>query len=339
MGKKLRILHAPYEIAGQAYTISRAQRKLGYESDVIVFNRSPFGYKPDVNLNLSQYRFFLYDFVRLNAFLKFALKYDVFHFHFGESFLKFNFDLPILRFLGKKVVMQYWGSDVHQTDILPKYTNWTKETIAKIYPGKGDDTKRKKLAKIARWANQTIVGSYALLPYTKESMVISQAIDLESLPFIGAKAKKEITIVHASTDKDIKGTDQILEVVEKLKKAKFPIKFVLVENKKRRKALEIYKKADILIDNVLQGHYGIFAIEGMALGKPVVCFTHPKFKHYYHHLPIVNSSPQTIYKDLVNLIKKPQLRAKLGREGRKYVEKNHDALIIAKKLINLYQKL
>lgn len=338
--QKMRILHAPIEIAGEAAIISRAQRKLGYQSDVLVKVNSPYDYPYDICLDLNRRQNSLFKTGKLlYHFFRAIFKYDVFHFHCGMSFLPKNYDLWILKFFGKKVVMEYWGSDVIQTDVALDYTSWTKQDLAEIYPKIDNHTKRKKLAQISRWVGKTVVGDYSLSPYSKKSIVVRQAIDLDNLPFVGTQPKGKITIVHAPTHRKIKGTKYVLEAIERLKREKYRFNFILVEKKPRTEALEIYQKADIIVDSLLQGHYGILALECMALGKPVLCHIHPKLKKFYSDAPIINSTSETIYQDLRHLIENPKKLTKIGLEGRKYVEKHHDSILIAKKLLAVYEKL
>jgi len=336
----LRILHAPINVAGQAGVISRGQRLLGFQSDILVFKQNYLNYECDINLNLDKKPFLLKVVSVWINFIHCLFSYDVFHFHFGISLLPYNLDLPLYRLLAKKVVMQYWGSDVLQTDLARKYTLFDDETFRKVYPKVNNEKKRRKLAWIARHVNQTIVGDYSLSCYTPEAIVIRQAINLENLPFIGAKENsKKIKIVHAPSNRDIKGTKYILEAIKRLKKEKYPIDFIMVERRTHKEAIEIYQKTDIVVDDVLQGPYGILAMEAMSLGKPVLCRIDPTFTKYYKNLPIVNTSPNQIYANLKRLIEHPLLRKRLGEEGRKYIEKNHDFRKIAKQLIKIYEKL
>jgi glycosyltransferase involved in cell wall biosynthesis len=137
----------------------------------------------------------------------------------------------------------------------------------------------------------------------------------------------------------IKGTRFILKAVRKLQKEGLKFDFILVEKKSHNEAMEIFKEADIIVDEVLQGPYGILAIEAMSFGKPVLCRIDPAFEKCYKNLPIVNTPKDQIYPNLKRLIEHPLLRKKLGEEGRRYVEKNHDSLKIAQKLIKLYQEI
>ena len=48
----------------------------------------------------------------------------------------------------------------------------------------------------------------------------------------------------------------------------------IVEGLRHDEAFERYRDADIVVDQLNAGWYGILAIECMALGKPVVTFLH-----------------------------------------------------------------
>ncbi len=334
----MRILHAPQNIAGQASSISRAQRSLGFKSDVLTFYSTFFDYETDMNLNLNKKLFIEIAVLRIFYFLICIRKYDVFHFHFASSFLPRNADLPILKLLGKKVFMEYWGSDVIQGDIGINYYLLTIKDFKNIFPATSNDQKlRKKINRIDKYVNASIVGDYSLLPFSPKSVVIRQAIDLSKLPFIGCNKENDtIKIVHAPTNRNKKGTNYIFSTIKKLKEEGYKIEFILVEKKTNRETLEIFKTADIIIDDVLMGPYGIICIECMALGKPVLCRIDDKLIKYYHNLPIVNTPPDKIYENIKLLIDNPKLRKELGISGRKYVKENHDSIKIAQQLIDLY---
>jgi len=106
---------------------------------------------------------------------------------------------------------------------------------------------------------------------------------------------------------------------------------VLVENTPNSKALQIYGEADIIIDQLRTGSHGIFAIEAMAMGKPVLCYIRDDlFSKYPPGLPILNTNPDNIYDNLKLLIENPELRVELGKKGREYVERVHDSKKIAR---------
>jgi glycosyltransferase involved in cell wall biosynthesis len=337
----MKVLHAPMNIAGQASILANAQRELGIEADVLIFNQHQFSYHFDINLSLSEKSTVSRYTTIINNFIKCFLKYDIFHFHFGGSLLPYNLDLPLLKFFKKKIIMHYWGSDIRQYSIAKNYLFFNNlSELQTICSFKDEDPIRKKIGRIAKYCDTTIVGDYSLLPYSPKSLVVKQAIDLKKFPYIGNDSKnKEVIIVHAPSDTDKKGTKYVISTIEKLKNENCSIEFILIINKTNDEALEIYGKADIIIDQLYSESHGIFAIECMALGKPVLCRIHEEFTNCYNGLPILNTDPNNLYNNLKLLIENKELRLELGKKGRKYVEEVHDSKKIAKKFIELYESI
>ena len=56
--------------------------------------------------------------------------------------------------------------------------------------------------------------------------------------------------------------------------------------------------------------------------------------------PIVNVMPNedSVYNEIVRLIKKPELIEVLSRQSIEYIKKHHDYISVAKKYLDLYQK-
>ena len=68
-----RILHAPLDVGGHAFGLSRAERELGLRSDVAVVAPGPFGYETDIDLHAGRDRPVWLRFARRGAFLAGAL--------------------------------------------------------------------------------------------------------------------------------------------------------------------------------------------------------------------------------------------------------------------------
>ena len=130
-----------------------------------------------------------------------------------------------------------------------------------------------------------------------------------------------------------------MPVIDRLLEEKYNIDFILVENKTNDEVKEICKKADIIIDQLLLESHGVFLIENMAFGKPVLCRIDEKLMKYYQDIPILRTDPDNIYENLKLLIENPDLRKELGEKGRKYVEENHDSKKIAKQVLEIYKSI
>jgi glycosyltransferase involved in cell wall biosynthesis len=337
----MRVLHAPENIAGQASILAKAQRELGIKADVLVFNQKKYNYEYTINLSLAGKTKINGIFLQIFNFIRCFFKYDIFHFHFGGSLLPRNLDLPILKFFRKKIVMHYYGSDIRRSDIAMNYVYFrTLDELHKIYPEKDDIYKLKKIKENEKYVSITIVDDYPLLVYSPNSIVIHMAIDLDKFDFTGSENKnKKLKIVHAPTHPEKKGTKYILPAIEKLINEKYDIDFILLENRTNDEVIEICKNADIIIDQLLLESHGVFLIENMALGKPVLCRIDEKFMKYYPKIPILRTDPDNIYENLKLLIENPDLRKELGEKGRKYVEENHDSKKIANQVLEIYKSI
>jgi glycosyltransferase involved in cell wall biosynthesis len=126
--------------------------------------------------------------------------------------------------------------------------------------------------------------------------------------------------------------------------ARLPVELDVVENTRHDEAVERYKQADIVVDQLNAGWYGVFALECMALGKPVLTFLHEEAVRrteaaFGVELPLVPTSKETLADDLRTLIEHPELRDEIGQRSRAYVELVHDANVIADRLIAIYESL
>ena len=76
----------------------------------------------------------------------------------------------------------------------------------------------------------------------------------------------------------------------------------MVENKTQAEAFEIYKKADIIIDQISVGTYGVFA-EAMALGKPVITYISEDIRQTFPaELPIISAEFESLAKVVDELV-------------------------------------
>lgn len=335
----MKILHAPVEVANQSSLSVKGLRSNGYYADSMVFESNKFNYSNEINLGLNNTKNIALKLIKKFCFfLKAIVKYDIFHFHFGRSLLPHNIDLFILRLLKKKVVMQFHGTDIRKKSVIEKSN--------KFYTFCSPDSDTKSCVKqkrISKHVNTAIVADFELYEHVdktfKQVHIVPHRIDLERFePQYPSMDKEVPLIVHAPSKRGGKGTDIVINVISKLQQ-RHKIDFMLVENKSNKEAIEIYKKADIVIDQILVGTYGVFAVETMALGKPVICYIREDLRDkFLEKPPIISANPENLYEAVENLILKPSLRNEIGLRSREYVERVHDTKIVAEKLIEIYQQ-
>ncbi|MHA1983350.1 MAG: glycosyltransferase [Candidatus Hodarchaeales archaeon] len=325
----------PYNIAGQASLISRAQRKLGFVSDVLILERNAFNFEHDYNIGYNMYPKVIVWLRRLYYFLFCFIKYDIFHFHFGETLLPKKIDLFILKLFRKKLIMEFWGSDIRIPEIATKYSLIPPHFFK---TRKASQEIKQNLDILKKYVNTFIVGDYSLLPYApKGTLAIKQLFDIENISYSGVdKENKKPLIIHAPTNREVKGTSHVLSSIERLRKEGYEFEFLLLEKVPHLKLMKICNKADIIVDELLSESYGILAIECMAMGKPVITRIDPAFRKYYQEMPLIDSNPEKIYSDIRFLIENPNKRYELGLKSRDFVEKIHNSPRIALQLLKIY---
>jgi glycosyltransferase involved in cell wall biosynthesis len=136
-----------------------------------------------------------------------------------------------------------------------------------------------------------------------------------------------------------------LAAVEQLRAEGVLFDFLLVENLSNSEAIKVYEKSDLVIDQLLAGWYGAFAVESMALGKPVICYLRENDLHLIptkmrDELPIINANPDSIYAVLRDWLKKWHSNYETKEIlGRRFAARWHDPVQIAGKLSEDYRRI
>jgi hypothetical protein len=309
----VRVLHCPVNTAGIPWANSQALRRRGIESDLLVFNRYKLHPEADISLDrsgglarqqLTQWR----------AFLKLLPRYDVFHFYSSVTLVPKSAQFRILHALGKKGVYQYLGSDIRGK---------TREQLA--YGLKAD---------------AEIVSSWDAIRWVPDADVILPGIEVANIaPAVPSAEKKRPLIIHAPSSRRRKGTEHVVAAVEGL-----DADFRVVEGLTHDEAFELYREADIVVDQLNAGWYGVFAIECLALGKPVVTFLLDEAvrrteEAYGVEVPVVSATAETLREQLRPLVDDAALRHRIGAASRAYAEQLHDIDKIAGELVELYDRI
>lgn len=160
--------------------------------------------------------------------------------------------------------------------------------------------------------------------------------------FPAADAGRPLRVVHAPNHRMFKGTRHLQAAVQQLREEGVPIELVLVENVPNAQALEIYRTADIVFDQCLIGFHGYFALEAMALGKPVMCFIRDPARYLLapEECPLINIQVATLAQTLRHYAQ--QGRASLpdiGQRGRAYVERYYTEQAFSARLGTAYEAL
>ena len=299
--------------AGIGWTNVQALRRKGLDARLVVFNTQPAHPEADDDLHLPPGPAWRRQTMQFRALAKLLPSTDVFHFYFGLTLVPKRIQFPILKASRKKSVFHFVGSDIRGK---------TPEELA-----------------YGRRADAQIVGSYDAAHWIREAEVVPPGIDLSAIEPVPPRADGPVRVAHAALSRRRKGTELVVAACEEL-----GLELDVIENVRHDEVGPRLARGDIVVDQLNSGWYGLFAIEAMAYGKPVVGYIHDEAATrtaaaFGVDLPIVRTTKETLAADLRPLLKSAEERQALGAAGRSYVERVHDADKMADRLIDIYSRL
>jgi len=308
----VRVTHCPVNTAGIPWANVQALRARGVDAQLVVFNR--YRMHPEADIDLERRGGLLrQQTTQWRAFADLAPKTDIFHFYFGLTLVPKMLQFPLLWAMRKPSVMHFLGSDIRGRP--PEDLKW------------------------ARRAGAVVIGSYDAIRWVPNAHVIPPGIDVAAIEPVPPKDRDHPVVLHAPSSRSRKGTEEVVAAAEKL-----GLNLELVEGVDHRAAFERYRGADLVVDQLNAGWYGMFAIEAMALGKPVVAFLHEEAlqrteEAFGVKVPIVHATKETLPDVLHDLLSNPAELRRIGAASRAYVEQVHDLSVVADRLLDLYAGL
>jgi len=308
----LRVVHCPVNTAGIPWQQVHALRRKGVDATLVVFERYKLHPEADWSLDRPE-GLVRRQLVQWRALAKLLPHADIFHFYFGLTLVPKSLQFPILRAFGKKSVYHFLGSDIRGK---------TPEQLA-----------------YGRRANAQIVGSYDAIRWVPEAEMVPVGIDVGNYTPVPPSDRPRPLVLHAPSNRRRKGTDYVVAACEQL-----PVDLEIVEGLPHEEARRHYERADIVVDQLNAGWYGVFALEAMALGKPVLTFLHEEAvrrteEAFAVRVPIVGTTKETLADDLRPLVESVEERRRIGAASREFVERVHDVDRVADRLLDIYARL
>jgi len=238
--------------------------------------------------------------------------FDVYHFEWGADFYRDARFAKKMKARGKKIICSYHGQDMRNRGVIPE--------MDKI----SDLDLTSELDLTFRHPNL----KYLFLPYDV------LAFQPKNTP------GKPLTICHATTNRRIKGSDEIIRVCEELEQS-HGIRFIFIENQPHSEVIELKKQADIYIDQITDHAwgYGMNSLEALSLGLVCVTYLNPTYENFIPDHPFVNAGISNLKEKLLELIENPaNLPARMAA-SREWVERRHDYRNVVKELYRYYESI
>ena len=345
-----RLLICPVEISGQYRNLALALQDKFSLCEYYTFYTHPFDYGPDIGTSAvpamlrrihgigKKHRYLrplcipLFDLLRLFFLVTAIFRFDIFFFGFGLSILRWNLDLPILRILGKRVVLNL----SHGSDMTPPYLDGAFLNCELSMPPARllyRLTKRKLMSirffelfasdiigsplSSSYLANRPFINVFHLGRLTQAHFTsVSRSSNRRPDDF----STRPFRIVHFPSHAPGKGSYAIHKTVNKLIDEGFKIDFLELRNIPNESVLQNLATADLLIDQLYSDlHLSALSAESLVLGVPAIICGYeiedlPTLFPEIPFPPVITAHPSKLYPTLQYLLSTPNLLSTISHQ-------------------------
>ncbi|MDZ4070738.1 MAG: glycosyltransferase [Sediminibacterium sp.] len=179
--------------------------------------------------------------------------------------------------------------------------------------------------------------------HKKKLKTIPIPINLSKLEYKENVVDGKICILHGLNRYGFKGTKYVEEAFDYLKR-KYPFDLELIIEGKLpfNEYLKLMSRANVIIDQTSSYSLGMNGLFAMGMGKVVLSGAEPEALNVLgiNDSPVINIQPnaETIIRAIEDLLINKDKIKQLGCESRKYVEKYHNHIEIAKQYISVWSE-
>ncbi len=281
---------------------------------------------------------------RAALFLRAAATHDIFIFGFGTSFLR-GHDLRLLRLLGKKVILQYHGSDSRPDYLLGGVEGIdSPEGFGAV--ARHARARRDRLRRAEKHAD-AVVNIPPQAHFHQRAYVNWLRIGLPLCvhpcadPGPPRDADRPFRVLHAPSVPLVKGTENIRRAVEEVRQRGTPIDYEEITGRPNVEVLEKITWSDLVIDQVFADYpMPGFACEAACLERPTLIAGYAG--ELWNRLLAEPDRPPTMYVHpsqlapaLERLARDPGARLELARRAKQFVTEHWAPEIVAGRYLRL----
>lgn len=347
-------------------------KKLGWRADILVLDSYPDKLLYDSKRVLKTYKitskssinfvlWILSNFYKYKYIFYYGKPKDSGRF-FGRFILKSSIEpvLSIMKFFRTKIVYLPAGcNDEFTQEEFLKFDRGNVCGNCGFFDNCNDEINKRNLRIIERYADLVIGTGFIKLHIKNQKYIKWKSFDLDTynpnikVPnnFLIPKSNK-FKILHSTSlegrdlnGKNIKGSSHIVAAVERLISEGFNCELMRITDVSSVDMKYIQVQSDLIIDQLIYGHCGSTSLEGIALGKPVICYFNKEWKENYidslniQVWPFIEADTSSIYTVLRNLLINPVELERYSEKSLDFAHKYLDIKINAEEFIQVLGKL
>jgi glycosyltransferase involved in cell wall biosynthesis len=359
-----RVSIGPGEIAGYFSRLNSGFDELGIPCEHFVLTDNKFVYqesdyflrkfflkivplRKNQNVVAKNFGLCLEIIIRLFALFYAAIKCDVFIFSGFGSFLNF-YELPLLRSLGKKIIVVYFGSDARPPYMSGRHLDDAGEyasTEAAFREAKKMSSKIRRVEKYATFiVNHTATAQFFKRPFVRfVAMGLPVKVDQFRCEGINDNVTAAVRIVHAPSRPKSKGTEVIRQAIAELRGDGYNIDFIELTNVPNSTVLNELQNCDFVIDELYSDvPMAMFATEAAMFSKPAIVGGY--YASQFISDNVTEMMPVSLYVDpsdvkqtIKMLLDSKETRERLGADANKFVSTHWQEKAVAQKYLRLIQ--
>ncbi len=360
MKKNIRILFGAVDVGWRIDLYSRfIQNKLPHFTSTSFVkyqvDSSQYKTKYDYAIHYKNFPSFVQWLISFLFLLYLTFTHDIIHLFSGENLLTRKtrrLEFILYKALGKRLILHFVGSDIRN----PAYIKWLNSSSpGKPAPPLSTNWQNKLIADSLKYADYILVSTPDLKKIIPQAHYYPVVLDherfLQESEKYGFSEKKyeqkdKITILHAPSNIAMKGTGLLTPILKKYAEQNTAIELILtsefnretnsVYTVSRYELFELYYRADIVIDQMLIGWYGLQSIEALLTRNVVINHIDPSLEMYrFPDCPILSTDFDHLTQTLdraVHMVRNNNIDWKAQTDWvKKYhsISSNHSPLLIA----------
>jgi glycosyl transferase family 1 len=275
------VLHISYMVHVPYHMVMHLRRH-GIAADYLAIGTSPHWNKCDYNFCPSAVP--LYRMVQeFWMFWRVVARYQVVHAHFMMTLTQSGWELPVLKRLGRRLIVHYRGCEVrdrarnislHPTANICEHCDYNASICSNpiIHARRTAALRYSDVELVTTPDLRDFAPNAIHFPFFVPPDVADRAAECPRWP-----NRPWLKIVHATVHPGIEGTEQIEAAIERLRGRGWPLEFQFLRLVERRAILDALKDADLAVGKMKMGYYANFQIEAMALGVPTITYVRDEF--------------------------------------------------------------
>lgn len=274
-------------------------------------------------------------------------RHDVFVFVYGSLWqdritpLKFQGqgrEYPLLERLGKRIVSYFVGPDARHATAYDQHLahlGGDFRPLGEILPSWGADPVARAMRNVRRAEryasaifSQPNQAGLAMRPYAH----LHAPVDMSRLT-ARVPGREVPLIVHAPSERTIKGTDDIVAALERLRAEGHRFELRLLTDVPNSEVLAALADADVVIDQLHLPMHGRLGVEAMASGCALVTADRADLEPVPAHRPVWPVDPRSVEAQLRAIVSDRDLRVRLAHEGIAHARRYHDHVAVARRIV------